>query len=88
MREKKYHLYLTADGTAELREIRQNGKSVRFKWSVDERERLCLSESLETDERKDCALFRLTANDLTLESGNGKSEHFKARVLRGAPKEL
>jgi len=80
------YLYLTADGTAELREIRQNGKSVRFKWSVDERERLCLSESLETDERKDCALFRLTANDLTLESGNGKSEHFKARVLRGAPK--
>ncbi|QZP07829.1 hypothetical protein [Caenibius sp. WL] len=79
------YLYLTADGTAELREIRQNAKRVRLQWSVDERERLCLSGPPETDQGKDCALLRIADDDLTIESGNGKSEHLKSRLLRGAP---
>lgn len=78
------YLYLTADGTAELREIGQGARRMRFKWSVDEQERLCLSESLEAGEGKDCALLRIADDDLTIESG-GKPERLKSRVIRGAP---
>jgi len=81
------HLHLMEDGTADFREILHDARSGRINWSVDEYERLCVTENLEPDQRKDCGLFRIMGDDLYIYGDSGKVEHLKARLLRGEPRE-
>lgn len=81
------HLHLMEDGTADFREILRDASSGRISWSVDEYERLCVTENLEPDQRKDCGLFRIMGDDLYIYGDSGKVEHLKARLLRGEPRE-
>ncbi len=81
------HLHLMEDGTADFREILRDARSGRISWSVDEYERLCVTENLEPDQRKDCGLFRIMGDDLYIYRDSGKVEHLKVRLLRGEPRE-
>lgn len=81
------HLHLMEDGTADFREMLRDARSGRISWSVDEYERLCLTENLESDQRKDCGLFRIMGDDLYIYGDSGKVEHLKVRLLRGEPRE-
>jgi len=80
-------LHLKEDGTAVFTEMLRDAKLTPIRWSVDESERLCITESLEPGQRKDCGLFRIKGGDLFIYGDNGKVEHLKARLLRGAPPE-
>lgn len=81
------HLHLMQDGTADFREILRDASSGHISWSVDEYERLCVTENLYPDQRKDCGLFRVMGDDLYIYADSGKVEHLKARLLRGKPRE-
>ena len=81
------HLHLMEDGTADFREILRDASSGRISWSVDEYERLCVTENLHPDQRKDCGLFRIMGDDLYIYTDKGKVEHLKTRLLRGESSE-
>jgi len=80
------YLHLKEDGTAIFREMLREAKPGHIRWSVDESQRLCITETLEPGARKDCSLFRMEGNDLYIHGDNGKVEHVKARLLRGEPR--
>ena len=81
------YLYLQADGTAVLREIAREPMTATISWSVDDSQRLCITENREGNARKDCGLFRLTGHDLHIVDEKGKAENLKGQLLRGAPRE-
>ena len=81
------YLHLKEDGTAIFREMLRDGQPGHIRWSVDESQRLCITETLEPGARKDCGLFRINGDDLYIRGDNGKVEHMKTRLLRGGPPE-
>lgn len=81
------YLHLKDDGTAIFREMLRDARPGRIRWSVDESERLCITETLDPGARKDCGLFRIKGDDLYIYGDNGKVEHAKARLVRGEPRE-
>lgn len=81
------YLHLKEDGTAIFREMLPDASPGRIRWSVDERQRLCITETLDPGARKDCGLFRMKGDDLYIYGDNGKVEHAKARLVRGEPRE-
>lgn len=81
------YLYLKRDGTANFRDMLLDAEPERMRWSVDKFERLCLTEDLGPDQRRDCVLLRVVGDELYIYTDNGNVEHHKARLLRGEPRE-